>query len=177
VLTFKLKIPIWLLYKLNLNDRLVIGDKKYKISTIRVDLTDGDASCEVFTDLGLPFDSVETVLPLTVDTTDYTVDSTLLTVDATTEYTPATSYTLNEISISTYQASKGVENFEVKISSSVAWGVVPNNAWITVNKASGVRTDYIRVTVANNTSTARTGTITFTVGTDVFTLTINQDAV
>ena len=49
-----ISIPAWLniptITQLSLNDRLIIGDQKYRISSIKEELTEGKAELELFTD-------------------------------------------------------------------------------------------------------------------------------
>ena len=174
VLSLKCKLPIRILLNLQLNDRFIIGDYKYKISTVKVDLTNGDADIEIFSDLGTPIDSLNNIIPLTVDTTDYTADNDFLTVDTVSIYDPITSYTENGISSTTYTATKGEENFEVKISANTNWSLVSSAGWITPNKTSGNKSDYLRVKLLDNSGSTRTGTITVTIGVTAFTLNITQ---
>jgi DNA-binding MltR family transcriptional regulator len=175
VLNLKCKLPIRILYNLGLNDRFVIGDYKYKISSIKTDLTNGDSTIEIYTDLSAPIDSVNNVNPLTIDSTEYTIDSDIITIDAISTYDPVTSYTLNGVSLTTYDATKGEENFEVKISANTNWSISSSDSWITPNKLTGNKSDYLRVKVSTNSGSARTGTLTITIGTSTtFTITINQ---
>jgi hypothetical protein len=174
VLSLKCKLPIRILLNLGLNDRFIIGDYKYKISTVKVDLTNGDADIEIFSDLGAPIDSVNNINPLTVDSTDYTVDNDFITVDTVSVYDPVTSYTINGLSLTDYTATKGEENFEVKISANTNWSLVASAGWITPNKTSGNKSDYIRVKLSTNSGSTRTGTITVTIGVTAFTLNITQ---
>jgi len=175
VLNLKCKLPIRILYNLGLNDRFVIGDYKYKISSIKTDLTNGDSTIEIYTDLSAPIDSVNNVNPLTIDSTEYTIDSDIITIDAVSTYDPVTSYTLNGVSLTTYDATKGEENFEVKISANTNWSISSSDSWITPNKLTGNKSDYLRVKVSTNSGSARTGTLTITIGTSTtFTITINQ---
>lgn len=174
VLVLKCKLPLRILQSLGLNDKFVIGDYKYKISSVKVDLTNGDADLEIFSDLSNPVDSVNNIIPLTVDSTEYTVDNDIITVDAVSLYDPVTSYVINGISLTEYNASKGEENFELKIDANTNWSISNSNSWITLNKTVGNKSDYVRVKVLKNTSTARTGDITVSINGVDFTLTINQ---
>lgn len=174
VLSLKCKLPVRILQGLELKDRFIIGDYKYKISSLKVDLTNGDADLEVFSDLSNPIDSVDNIIPLTADTTEYTADTTLLTADMVSVYDPVTSYTLNGLSLTEYNATKGEENFELKIFANTNWTVINSNAWISVNKTTGDKSDYLRIKVNKNTGSARSGTITITIGTTNYTLTVNQ---
>lgn len=175
VINLKCKLPIRILHKLGLNDRFIIGSYKYKISSIKIDLTNGDSDLELFTDLSAPIDSINNVNPLTIDSTEYTIDSDLITIDTISTYDPVTSYTLNGVSLTTYNATKGEENFEVKISANTNWSVSSSDSWITPNKLTGNKSDYLRVKVDTNSGSSRTGTLTITIGTSTtFTITINQ---
>lgn len=174
VLTFKCKLPIRILQNLGLNDRFIIGEYKYKISSCKVDITTGDADIEVFSDLGKPVDSVDAIIPITVDSTEYTADNDILTVDTTTLHLPITSYVINGVSLTDYVATKGYENFELKIDANTNWSLTTSNSWITTNKASGTRSDYVRVSLSANSGSTRTGSITVTIGSDSFTINITQ---
>lgn len=174
VLSLKCKLPVRILQGLELKDRFVVGDYKYKISSVKVDLTNGDAELEIFSDLSNPLDSVDNIIPLTADTTEYTADTTLLTADMVSVYDPVTSYTLNGLSLTEYNATKGEENFELRIFANTNWTVINSNAWLSVNKTTGDKSDYIRIKVNKNTGSARSATITITIGTTNYTLTVNQ---
>lgn len=175
VLTFKCKIPIYILYNLGLNDRFVIGDKKYKISTLKVNLINADATVEVFTDFSAPSDSVDNIVPYTVDSSLVTVDSSVVTADVTSTHVPVTSYITNGISATTYTSTRAKEHFEIAIKANTKWTVTTTSSWISFNKVSGKTSDYVRVTTSENTSGVdRTGTAVFKIGTTNYTLTITQ---
>lgn len=174
VLNVKGKMPIRILQRLGLNDRFIIGQKKYKISSLKVDLTTSECDIEVFSDFSLPFDSYDNTTSLRVDSTDYTVDSELLSVDADSIHEPVTTYIINGVSLTVYNATKGEEHFEVKIDSNTNWTATPLNNWITVNKTTGNASDYIRVSIPINTGSARSGDLKITIGTTDFNIEINQ---
>lgn len=174
VLQIKCKLPIRILHSLQMNDRFVIGEYKYKISTVKVDLTNADAEVEVFSDLGQPIDSVNNIIPLTVDSTEYTADNDILKVDTISTYNPVTSYTIPAVSITEYNGTNGEEIFEVKVDTWDNWEVINTNSWIFVNKMSGRRSDYLRVKIIENPTTTRTGTIDVITAGETFTITINQ---
>lgn len=174
VLNLKCKLPVRILQSLELNDKFIIGDYKYKISSIKVDITNGDAELEVFSDLSTPIDSVDNIIPLTADTTEYTADTILLTADMVSIYDPVTSYTINGISLTEYNATKGEEHFELRIFANTNWTITEALSWVSVNKTTGNKSDYVRISINKNTSTARSGTITITIGATDYTLTINQ---
>lgn len=174
VLNVKGKMPIRILQRLGLNDRFIIGQKKYKISSLKVDLTTSQCDIEVFSDFSAPFDSFDNTTSLRVDSTDYTVDSELLSVDADSIHEPVTSYIVNGVSLSVYNATKGEEHFEVKIDANTNWTATPLNNFISVNKTTGNMSDYIRVTIPTNVGSARTGDLRITIGTIDYNIEINQ---
>lgn len=173
------KIPTHILYKIKMNDRFIIQDRKYKISDLKIDLTTGNFTGEVFSDFSQPADTIDNLVPLTVDSDLVTVDSDLVTVDTISQYSAVYSFTTNGISIDNYTATKGEEHFEVKIKSNTNWSVLKVDdgfgvSWFDVNKPIGNKTDYIRVKVNYNTGANRTGILRFTIGGTNFDLNINQ---
>lgn len=58
--TYKARLPIRYINEISLNDSLIIGDKRYKIESMTVNLTNGDTTFELFVDvdvyLGIPYD-------------------------------------------------------------------------------------------------------------------------
>jgi hypothetical protein len=174
VLTFKCKIPVGILYNLGLNDRFIIGDKKYKISTAKVNLINADATIEVFTDFSAPVDSASVISFVTVDSGVVTVDSPM-TVDGVISTAPTTSYITNGISATEYLSTRAKEHFEIGIKANTGWIITTASAWITINKMAGKQSDYVRISTAENVTGAnRTGTVVFTIGVTAYTLTVTQ---
>lgn len=179
VLSLSGKMPTHILYKLQMNDRFIVQDRIYKISDLKIDLTTGDFSGDVFTDFSQPADTIDNVVPLTVDSDIISVDSDLISVDTISTYEPVYSFTTNSISLDTYFATKGEEHFEVKVTANTNWSVVNVDDgfgvdWFSVNKSFGNKTDFIRVKVNYNTTTNRNGILRFTIGADTFDLNIIQ---
>lgn len=179
VLSISGKMPTHILYKLQMNDRFIIQDRRYKISDLKIDLTTGKFSGEVFSDFSLPTDTVDNLIPLTVDTTDISVDSELITVDTISTYSSIFSFVTNGISLNNYLSTKGEENFEVKITANTNWTVlkVDNGDgvdWFSVNNTIGNKTNYVRVKINYNVSANRSGILRFTIGTETFDLNIIQ---
>lgn len=179
VINFKCKLPSYILYNLVLNDRFIVNDKKYKISNIKVDITSGDADVELFTDFSKPFDSVENLIPITVDRTDITVDNTEITVDSISEYDPVTSYTLNGLSITNYLGTASEEHFELKISANTTWAISKIDTgsgtnWFETDKLNGDKSEYIRVTINKNTSAYREGIVRVLIASTTYDLLIQQ---
>ena len=179
VLSLRGKMPTHILYKLKMNDKFIIQDRRYKISDLKIDLTTGDFSGDVFSDFSQPADTIDNLIPLTVDNDILTVDNDLITVDTISTYSAVYSFITNGISIDNYTATKGEEHFEVKINSNTNWSVLKVStgdgvSWFDVNKPIGNKTDYVRVKINYNTGADRTGILRFTIGTDTFDLNINQ---
>ncbi len=165
-----------------MNDRFVFGDSKYKFSTAKIDLTTGQATADLFVDFGPPVDSVELVIPLTVDSTEYTVDTEALTVDMVSIHDPITSYVDNGISASSYDATSANEYFEIVVKANTVWSATKTDlgsgtGWFGVNIAGGKRSTFVRCFVLRNTGAYRTGTIRFVIGGVTYNLLITQDAV
>jgi len=183
VLAIKFQLPAYILYGLKLNDRFVFQNKKYKISSVKVDLTDSQANAEIFTDFSPPLDSVETIMPITVDSTEITVDSEAITVDAESTHDPVISYVTNGISRDNYSATASQEHFEIKVSANTNWSAAKIDTgdgvtWFSANIYGGNRTTFIRGTVNGNPTPPgeyRTGILRFTIGSDVFDLVIEQN--
>lgn len=179
VLNLKAKLPIPILYKLSLNDKLIINKRKYKISNLKINLINGDADLEIFTDYSIPADTIANEIPLTVDRTDITVDTDLLTVDRISTYDPLYSFIVNGISRNTYVATKAKEYFEVKVTSNTTWTAVKIDTgdgitWFDSNKYTGNKTQFVKVNVNANTGATRTGTLRFIIGGVNFDLIITQ---
>lgn len=180
VLNVKCFLPISIIYKLNLNDKLTIQDKKYKISSYTINLTTRETTLELFTDLGLPADSYADTIPLTVDSTLITVDSDLITVDTTSTHEPIISYITNGISFENYTSTAADESFELKITANTSWSIVKDNlgfgdTWFNSNIVLGSSTTYVRISLDENTTgDNRSGKLIITIGGVDFELTILQ---
>jgi hypothetical protein len=179
VLNLKAKLPISILYKLSLNDKLIINKRKYKISNLKINLINGDADLEIFTDYSIPADTIANEIPLTVDRTDITVDTDSLTVDRISTYDPLYSFITNGISRTTYTATQAKEYFEVKVTANTTWTAVKIDtgdgiSWFDSNKYTGNKTQYTKVNVNANTGASRTGTLRYIIGGVNFDLIITQ---
>ncbi len=179
VLSISGMMPTYILYNLKMNDKFIIQDRRYKISDLKIDLTTGAFSGDVFTDFSTPTDTIDNLIPITVDNTNITVDSEEIKVDAISQYSAVYSFINNGISIDSYTATKGEEHFEVKITSNTNWSVLKVDSgsgvsWFSVNKSIGDKTDYIRVKVNFNTGSNRNGILRFNIGSDTFNLNLFQ---
>lgn len=179
VLSISGMMPTWILYNLKMNDKFIIQDRRYKISDLKIDLTTGAFSGDVFTDFSTPEDTIDNLVPITVDSELISVDSEEITVDTISEYDAVYSFINNGISIDSYNATKGEEHFEIKITSNTNWSVLKIDngdgvSWFNVNKTIGDKTDYVRASINFNTGANRTGILRFNIGTDTFDLNISQ---
>ena len=179
VLNLKCKLPISILSRLSLNDKLIINNNKYKISNVKVNLINSQADLEIFTDYSLPADTIANEIPLTVDRTDITVDTDSITVDRISTYDPLYSFTVNGISRTTYTSTNAKEYFEIKVTANTTWSVVKIDTgdgvtWFNVDKTSGNRTQYTMATVNANVGASRTGTLRYIIGGVNFDLIITQ---
>jgi hypothetical protein len=172
-------MPTYILYNLKMNDKFIIQDRRYKVSDLKIDLTTGVFSGDVFTDFSTPTDTIDNLIPITVDSAGISVDSEEIRVDAISQYSAVYSFITNGISIDNYTATKGEEHFEVKITSNTNWSVLKVDSgsgvsWFSVNKSIGDKTDYIRVKVNFNTGANRNGILRFNIGADTFDLNLFQ---
>jgi hypothetical protein len=179
VLNLKCKLPISILSRLSLNDKLIINKNKYKISNLKVNLINSDADLEIFTDYSLPADTIANEIPLTVDRTDITVDADNLTVDRISTYDALYSFIVNGISRTTYTSTNAKEYFEVKVNANTNWSVVKIDtgdgvSWFSCDKTIGNKSDYTMVTVNANSGASRTGTLRYIIGGVNFDLIITQ---
>jgi len=179
VLNLKCKLPISILSRLSLNDKLIINKNKYKISNLKVNLINSDADLEIFTDYSLPSDTIANEIPLTVDRTDITVDADNLTVDRISTYDALYSFIVNGISRTTYTSTNAKEYFEVKVNANTNWSVVKIDtgdgvSWFSCDKTIGDKSNYTMVTVNANVGSTRTGTLRYIIGGVNFDLIITQ---
>jgi hypothetical protein len=179
VLNLKCKLPISILSRLSLNDKLIINKNKYKISNLKVNLINSDADLEIFTDYSLPADTIANEIPLTVDRTDITVDADNLTVDRISTYDALYSFIVNGISRTTYTSTNAKEFFEVKVNANTNWSVVKIDtgdgvSWFNCDKNIGDKSEYTMVTVNANAGASRTGTLRYIIGGVNFDLIITQ---
>jgi len=180
VIVLKCRLPISILLRLKINDKFIVRDKRYKISSINVDLTNGQANLELFSDFSQVSDPLDNKFPLTVDSTEITVDSESVTVDQTEIYSPLYSYITNGISLDSYASSSGEENFELKVTTAFSWSVVKIDTgngvdWFNSNKNGGSKSDFLRIKVSKKTTGGtRSGTLRVIINGVNFDLTITQ---
>lgn len=181
-------LPIGVLINLRLNDRIKIGGYAYIINSMKINLVSGKVDFELLNYIGVPFTSVNDVIYLTADTVDYFADSTYLTADLISLYSPAYSGVANGVEFTTLQVTPSAQNYDCKITANqnyLASKVDTGDAtsWITLENATGVQTNYLKIKVDKYTAGITDATLTrsmdisVTVGSDTFTITITQSQI
>lgn len=175
---WKANLPIGIIIRLKLNDRIIIQDKAYIINSMKTNLNTGDVDLELLNYIGLPFTSINSNIPLTADTVDYSADSEILSADMTYIYLADISPIPNGVEYGNLLVSYARQDFDCKINANVPYNVTKidtgdGTSWINLERASGQTTDYLLIKVDEST-TDRTMDLEVTVGGDTFTITINQ---
>jgi hypothetical protein len=171
-------LPIGKIIKLKPNDRIVIQDKSYIINSMKTNLNTGDVDLELLNYIGLPFTSINSNIPLTADTVDYSADSEILSADMTYIYLADISPIPNGVEYESLLVSYARQDFDCKISANSPYLVEKVDTgdgigWVNLERASGQTTDYLQIKVDEST-TDRTMDLEVTIGGDSFTITINQ---
>jgi len=175
---WKANLPIGIIIRLKLNDRIIIQDKAYIINSMKTNLNTGDVDLELLNYIGLPFTSINSNIPLTADTVDYSADSEILSADMTYIYLADISPIPNGVEYENLLVSYARQDFDCKINANVPYNVTKidtgdGTSWIDLERASGQTTDYLLIKVEEST-TDRTMDLEVTIGSDAFTITINQ---
>jgi len=175
---WKANLPIGIIIRLKLNDRIVIDDKTYIINSMKTNLNTGDVDLELLNYIGLPFKSINSNIPLTADTVDYSADSEILSADMTYIYLADISPIPNGVEYENLLVSYARQDFDCKISANSPYNVTKvdtgdGTSWINLERASGQTTDYLLIKVDEST-TDRTMDLEVTIGGDTFTITITQ---
>jgi hypothetical protein len=175
---WKANLPIGIIIRLKLNDRIVIDDKTYIINSMKTNLSTGDVDLELLNYIGLPFTSVNSNIPLTADTIDYSADTTLLSADMTYIYLADLSPIPNGVEYETLLVSYARQDFDCKISANSPYLVEKVNtgdgtSWINLENELGQITNYLLIKVDEST-TDRSMDLEVTIGADSFTITITQ---
>jgi hypothetical protein len=185
ITTYTAYLPIGMLIKLKLNDRLQIGDKAYIINSMKINLTSGKVDFELLNYIGTPYTSVNDNVLITADTIDYFADNTILTADTVSLYTPQFSGVNNGIEYSNLLVTPSAQSFDCKITANTNYLAVKNDTgdgtnWITLENASDSKTNYLKIKVDKYSTAITDGTavrsmdIDITIGSETFTITITQ---
>ncbi len=175
---WKANLPIGIIIRLKLNDRIVIDDKTYIINSMKTNLSTGDVDLELLNYIGLPFTSVNSNIPLTADTIDYSADTTLLSADMTYIYLADLSPIPNGVEYETLLVSYARQDFDCKISANSPYLVEKvdtgdGTSWINLENELGQTTNYLLIKVDEST-TDRSMDLSVGIGGDSFTITITQ---
>lgn len=175
---WKANLPIGIIIRLKLNDRIVIDGKAYIINSMKTNLTTGDVDLELLNYIGLPFTSATSNIPLTADTIDYSADTTLLSADMTYIYLADISPIPNGVEYETLLVSYARQDFDCKISANSPYLVEKVDTgdgtnWINLENELGQITNYLLIKVDEST-TDRSMDLEVTIGADLFTITITQ---
>ena len=185
ITTYTAYLPIGLLIKLKLNDRIQIGGNAYIINSMKINLTSGKVDFELLNYIGIPFTSVNDNIMLTADTVDYTADTTYITADMISLYVPAYSGVANGVEFTDLQVTPSAQNYDCKITANQNYLASKVNtgdgtSWITLENATGTQTNYLKIKVDKFTegitdaNDSRTMDIDVTIGGDNFTITVTQ---
>lgn len=175
---WKANLPIGIIIRLKLNDRIVIDDKAYIINSMKTNLSTGDVDLELLNYIGLPFTSINSNIPLTADTVDYSADSEILTADMTYIYLADISPTPNSVEYTNLLVSYARQDFDCRITANSPYNVTKIDTgdgtnWVNLERASGQTTDYLLIKV-NESTTDRSMDLSVGIGASNFTITIKQ---
>jgi len=175
---WKANLPIGIIIRLKLNDRIVIDDKAYIINSMKTNLSTGDVDLELLNYIGLPFTSVNSNIPLTADTVDYSADTTLLSADMNYIYLADISPIPNGVEYENLLVSYARQDFDCKISANSPYLVEKvdtgdGTSWINLDRELGQTTDYLQIKVDEST-VDRSMDLSVGIGGDSFTITITQ---
>ena len=182
---YRAQLPIGKMIDIKLNDRIQISDKAYIINSMRSNLTTGEVNYELLNYIGAPFKSVNSIIPITVDTIEYSVDTTDISADATYYYLPQYSPFDNGIQYTELTATSGAQNYDLKILANSPYVVSKVDTgdgvgWVDLENTFGNTSAYLLIKVSEYTSAItnptdiRTMDLEVVIGIDTFTLTITQ---
>lgn len=171
---WKGNLPIGVIIRLKLNDRIVIQDKSYIINSMKTNLNTGDVDLELLNYIGLPFPSINIEIPFSADTIDYSVDSEVLTADMFYTSFQNLSPIPNSVEYTSLLVSYARQDFDCKINASSTFTATKTNTgdgtgWVNLEIISG----FLLIKV-NESTINRTMDLEVIIGIDVFTITITQ---
>jgi len=185
ITTYTAYLPIGVLIKLRLNDRIKIGSYAYIINSMKINLVSGKVDFELLNYIGTPFTSVNDNIMLTADTVDYFADNTYITADTISLYIPAYSGVANGVEFTNLVVTPSAQNYDCKITANQNYLATKVNtgdgtSWITLENFSGVSTNYMKIKVDKYTAgitddtLSRSMEIDVVIGGDTFTITVTQ---
>lgn len=182
---YRAQLPIGKIIDIKLNDRIQISDKAYIINSMRSNLTTGEVNYELLNYIGAPFKSINSIIPITVDTIEYSVDTTEISADATYYYLPQYSPFENGIQYTELFATSGAQDYDLKILANSPYVVTKVDTgdgvgWVDLENSFGNTSAYLLIKVSEYTSAItnpileRSMELEVVIGLDTFTLTITQ---
>jgi hypothetical protein len=182
---YRAQLPIGKIIDINLNDRIQISDRAYIINSMRSNLTTGEVNYELLNYIGAPFKSINSIIPITVDTIEYSVDTTDISADATYYYLPQYSPFDNGIQYNQLLVTSGAQDYDLKILANSPYIVTKVDTgdgvgWIDLENTFGNTSAYLLIKVSEYTSAitnptnVRSMELEVVIGLDTFTLTITQ---
>jgi hypothetical protein len=182
---YRAQLPIGKMIDINLNDRIQISDRTYIINSMRSNLTTGEVNYELLNYIGAPYKSINSIIPITVDTIEYSVDTTEISADATYYYLPQYSPFDNGIQYTELFATSGAQDYDLKILANSPYVVTKVDTgdgvgWVDLENTFGNTSAYLLIKVSEYTSAITNPTnirsmeLEVIIGLDTFTLTITQ---
>lgn len=179
-------LPIGILIKVKLNDRLKIGNNAYIINTMKPNLTTGKVDFELLNYIGQPYNSINDNIMLTADTVDYTADTIELTADMISLYVPAYSAYANGVAFTELLVTPSAQNYDCKITANQSYTVSKvdtgdGDGWVSLENSSGISNSYLKILVSEYTAAITNDTLSRSmdleveIGADSFTITITQE--
>jgi hypothetical protein len=152
---------------------------------MRSNLTTGEVNYELLNYIGAPFKSINSIIPITVDTIEYSVDTTEISADATYYYLPQYSPFENGIQYTELFATSGAQDYDLKILANSPYVVTKVDTgdgvgWVDLENSFGNTSAYLLIKVSEYTSAItnpileRSMELEVVIGLDTFTLTITQ---
>jgi hypothetical protein len=182
---YRAQLPIGKIIDIKLNDRIQISDRAYIINSMRSNLTTGEVNYELLNYIGAPYKSINSIIPITVDTIEYSVDTTDISADATYYYLPQYSPFDNGIQYTQLFATSGAQDYDLKITANSPYVVTKVDTgdgvgWVNLENTFGNTSAYLLIKVSEYTSAitnptnVRSMELEVVIGIDTFTLTITQ---
>jgi hypothetical protein len=182
---YRAQLPIGKIIDIKLNDRIQISDRAYIINSMRSNLTTGEVNYELLNYIGAPYKSINSIIPITVDTIEYSVDTTDISADATYYYLPQYSPFENRIQYTELFATSGAQDYDLKITANSPYVVTKVDTgdgvgWVDLENTFGNTSAYLLIKVSEYTSAItnplleRSMELDVVIGLDTFTLTITQ---
>jgi hypothetical protein len=162
LMKIKTILPIFLLSKLALNDKIVIRDKRYIINSIQTELTTGETSFELMSDFRNITLGTTTTTTTAAPTTTTTTSTTSTTTTTTTTTTATPRFTYFRFDVSSFDCSQSNPIPFWSFNSYADGYKIINGDGITRYLINGAHTNFTNqiTSIANSSCTATTTTTT-----------------